>query len=280
MLRRVASLSVLLIGTLLAAGCPTPPEQSATPGVGNNAPPPQGGAGGGAPNAGGGAPGGGPTPGAGGGGTAGGPPPGDAMMAPPSFKDLISGDTITVTVNVKGGTKGQIDFMTIGEGPTALHVEPFEGQGPFEITAPAKYDQEVYVAAMNYSNGSSISSEDPVGTSKGSIKLAGKDVKLTIEIGKADDWFTPPGDMPPPPGVGTPPPGGGGAGGSPPGGEAGGPPPGGEAGGPPPGGEAGGPPPGGEAGGPPPGGEAGGPPPGGDAGAPPPGGDAGAPPSP
>lgn len=243
MLRRVASLSALLFGALLVTGCPTPPEQSTTPG--GQAPPPQGGpvAGGGAPNAGGGAPGGGPPP-QGGGAAAGGPPTGDAMaMTPPSFKDIISGDTITIKVKVKGGTKGQIDFMTIGEGPTALHVEPFEGQGPFEITAPASYDSDVYVAAINFSNGSTISPDDPVGTSFGSIKLAGKPVEVNIEIGKTDDWFVPPGDAPPPPGGSPPQAGGGNAGGPPPGGEAGGPPPGGEAGGPPPGGDAGAPPP-------------------------------------
>ena len=272
MLRRVVPFSVLILGTVLAAGCPTPPEQAATPG-GGGAPPPQGGpaagAGGGAPNAGG------PPPGGGGGGanagaSAGGPPAGGmAMMTPPSFKDIISGDTVTITVKVKGGTKGQIDFMTMGEGPTALHVEPFEGQGPVEVTAPANFDQEVFISAMNYANGSTIGAGDPSGSSKEALKLGEKDVSVTIEIGQNGDWFKPPGDVPEAPGAGGPPPAG----------DAGGPPPGGDAGGPPPGGDAGGPPPGGDAGGPPPGGDAGGPPPG-DGGAPPPGGNAGAPPTP
>jgi|GEM_PF-2973957 len=272
MLRRVASLSALLFGAVLVAGCPTPPEQSTTPG--GQAPPPQGqqgptAGGGGGPTPGGNA--GGPTPGGNaGGGNAGGAPPdgGGGLITPPSFKDIISGDTITITVNVKGGTKGQIDFMTIGEGPTALHVEPFEGQGPFKVTAPANYDQEVFIAAMNFANGATISPDDPVGTTTKALKLGAKDIKVDVEIGKTADWFVPPGDAPPPPGAGTPPQGGGGAGGDAP------------AGGPPPGGDAGGPPPGGDGGAPPPGGDAGGPPPGGDAGAPPPGGDAGAPPTP
>jgi hypothetical protein len=194
-------------------------------------------------------------------------------MTPPSFKDIISGDTLTITVNVTGGTKGQIDFMTMGEGPTALHVESFEGQGPFEITAPASYDQDVYVAAMNYANGSSIGVDDPLGAAQKPIKLSGKDVTVALEIGKSADWFKPPGDVPPPQATGSAPPAGGGGSAPPAGG-------GGDAGGPPPGGDAGGPPPGGDAGGPPPGGDAGGPPPGGDAGGPPPGGDAGAPPKP
>ena len=268
MLRRALSLSVLLLGTALATGCPTPPEQAASPGGG--APPPQGGpaAGGGGGGGGGGAApngGGGPPPAggnAGGGNAGGGNAPGGAVLTPPSFKDIISGDTLTITINVTGGTKGQIDFMTMGEGPTALHVEPFEGQGPFEITAPARYDQDVYVTAMNYSNGNSIGVDDPTGAAQEPIKLQGKDVTLSVEIGKSAEWFKEPsGDMPPPQGAGGPPAGGGDA--------PGGPPPGGAAGGPPPGGDAGGPPPGGDAGGPPPGGDAGGPPPGGDAGAPP-----------
>lgn len=269
MLRRVIPFSVLILGTVLAAGCPTPPEQAATPGGGGGAPPPQGGpaagAGGGAPNAGGG-----PPPGAGGGGGGGGaaaggnagaPPAGGmAMMTPPSFKDIISGDTITIKVTVKGGTKGQIDFMTMGEGPTALHVEPFEGQGPVEVTAPANFDQDVYISAMNYANGSSIGAGDPSGSSKEAVKLGAKDVAVSIEIGENGDWFKPMGDAPEGPGGGLPATG------------PGGPPPAGDAGGPPPGGDA--------AGGPPPGGDGGAPPPGGDAGAPPPGGDAGAPPAP
>ena len=169
------------------------------------------------------------------------------MMTPLSFKDIISGDTITIKVTVKGGTKGQIDFMTMGEGPTALHVEPFEGQDPVEVTAPANYDQEVYISAMNYANGSSIGAGDPSGSSKKALKLGAEDVSVTIKIGENGDWFEPPGDMPE------------------------------GAGGPPPATNAGGPPPGGDAGGPPPGGDGGAPPPGGDAGAPPPGGDDGAP---
>ncbi len=258
MLRRIVTVTAVLAAAF-ALGCPTPPDQTTSPGglPPVNTPGAQG-----TPGAqqapGGQAPGGTASPPQGG---QGGPPGGGAMSGPPSFKDIITGDTITITVNVKGASKGQVDFMTMGEGPKALHVEPFSGSGPITVTAPAMYDGEIYIAAMNYQNGTSIGVGDEFGTIDKPVKFEGKDLKVSIEIGTKASWFKDPADEPPPPNAGAGQPAG-----TPPQGAAGGPPPGGE--GPPPNGDA--PPPGG--------GDAPPPPPGGDAGAPPPGGNAGTPP--
>ena len=174
----------------------------------------------------------------------------------PDFKDRITGDVVKIKVTVKGGTKGQIDFMQLGDPPTALHVESYDGEGPVEISAPAKLDGKVYVVAMNYANGSTVGPKDEIGTLSKPIELNGKDLSLEIKIGDEASWFERPDGAPPAP----PPPSQ--AGTTP---EAGGPPPdGGPDGGPPPdGGPDGGPPPDGAP--PADGGDA--PPPGGDAGA-------------
>ena len=240
------------------AGCPSPPEASPGGGGGKVGAPPPGGPGGGgggggapaaAPPGGGDAPAGGGAAAGGGGGGMGNPSGNNIGM--PAFKDRITGDAITLKVTVKGGTKGQIDFMQLGDPPTALHVEAYDGEGPFEIRAPAKLDGDVYVVAMNYANGTTVGPKDDVGTLKKPIELEGKDLSLEIKIGDEASWFERPTDAQPAP---TNLPGGGGPGAGGPGGGATPPPEGGAT--PPPGG---GTPPDGGAGGdaPPPGGDAG-----------------------
>ncbi len=199
----------------LLSGCPTPPETTtagpggpgAAPGGNAGGPPPGGNAGGPPPGGNAGGP---PPGGEAGGGTAGGPPPADGppeKVAPPTFPEADK--TVTLKVKVVGGTVGQIDFMTIdGEFPKALHVHPFEGEGPHEITAPATLGEPLYMGAMNYANGKTIGQGDEMGLYKEAIKLSGKDLSLTVKIGDKADWMPeppegadqkppkPPGDAP------------------------------------------------------------------------------------
>jgi len=272
---------IALLWTLTAAslaGCPSPPEATSKGGGQAMGAPPGGGAPGG--NAGGPPPGGPPAGGdaagaakppgeAGGGGatppTPGAGPDGDNLSVP-AFKDHITGESITITVNVKGGKKGQIDFMLTGENPTALHVEPFEGEGPFEIEAPAKLDDAIHVLALNYGNGESLGQGDEIGALAKPLKLKGSDVTISLTMGEDPPWLEKmdgdqaPPPKPPPPSAGGKKvphtaPGTGPEGGQPAGGDKapadGAPPADGAGGGPPPGGDAGAPPPGGDAGAPP-----------------------------
>ena len=178
---------LLLVG--LATGCPTPPDASGPTTPGGNSPA-AGGNMGGPPQNGGAA----NSPGQGGT-KAGGPPPDSSgppePVAPPVFD--TSGDTITLTVTVTGGTTGQVDFMTLEDGnPRALHVATFEGSKAFKVTAPAKLDAPIYVAAMNYSNGKGLSENDEHGHLKDPIKLVGKDISLTVKMGETADWMPAP----------------------------------------------------------------------------------------
>ena len=227
--------NALICGLALAlAGCPTPPPSSGgdapgqpgQPGQPGEAPPGQPGQPGeqppgqpgeqppGQPGQGGEA----PTPG-----TL--PEDGDMPEAPkgmapdpgdlPTFGDLIGdGASITITVNVSGATKGQVDFQTIEEKdgntyPKILHVERFSST-PVTVKAPANYEGDIYVSVAAFEGDGDLKpeiGEVGLGGSSEAIQLGTTDVNVDVAIGTEPEWMQqflkrmppPGGDAPPPP---------------------------------------------------------------------------------
>lgn len=204
--------SILLLAAMAAlTGCPSPPDAApqgtpnagapgakATPEAGREAPakpgtPPTAGG----PDAGGAPPSPGTPPAAKGSPGAGqsGPPPApeDALGAflpsthdLPSFsKDLEAGDaTVTLTFEISGATRGQIDIAVAGAGePQVKHIEMFSDTSTVTITAPAKLSEALEASAMAYDDTGKI-----IGVSGTiPIKLAGEDASYTLTIGEGTE---------------------------------------------------------------------------------------------
>jgi len=194
------SSGILGLAVVLGLGCPTPPEPT-TAGVGGEPPAP------GEPGAQGGVGGAPVTPG----GLAG----AEGGVAPPpvpgeGFAKLIAAgqETVTIHGSLQGQTEAIVDFVVDGEGsgPQVIHTELVEG-GAFELTAPATYEHEIYVAALIDAEGDGPSPDDQEGFGLKPFRLDGSDVTLVVTFderpGWADDIFKPlegglpPGQAPP-----------------------------------------------------------------------------------
>jgi hypothetical protein len=205
-------------------------------------------------------------------GDAGAPPAGDATVngnpggpaAPVGFTSLIKdGKKVKITGTLEGAQAARVEFVAVevqGDKKFPQVIDTLQtGDGTFTVDAPAEYEKELWVTAFADLTGNGPTPDDLAGAATSAVKLAGKDVSVTVKLSTSPDWMKAlpwsagddPGGQPPNPEGRKPTDGGPGA----PAGEApaGGPPPGGAA---PAGGAPGAPPAGGAPGAPPAGGAA------------------------
>jgi len=116
-------------------------------------------------------------------------PPG----VPPRFSSIIEdgAPTVTVTVQVTGGSQGTVEFQTQKEVDghaqvRALHVEEYGSSGKASVTAPATWAVPIYVVAAEHG-------DDPNRLVRGGldepIQLDGKDLSLEVAIGHEPKWL-------------------------------------------------------------------------------------------
>lgn len=101
----------------------------------------------------------------------------------PNFGSLVGdgGETVTVTVTVTGGEKGQVDFAILdNDAPQVLHVERFESSAPLMITAPASYDGTIMVSAHGFASPLTASAQVE-------LKLAGEDQAILLSLEPTDE---------------------------------------------------------------------------------------------
>ncbi len=157
--------------------------------------------------------------------------PAPAPPTPPGLASLVkNGATVTVSGTLEGAKKAQIDFQFYTKAGKEESVSAPENieivqvtDGTFSVKAPATSDRDLYITATA-KQGDQPASTDPVGF-VGPLKLAGKDLAVTIKLlpnGVAKHpWFReggpplggalPPTDGAAPPPNGTAPPAGGAA---------------------------------------------------------------------
>ncbi len=187
---------------LLASGCPTTDVPSGVPGAVGGLPPPT------SPGEPGGQPGGAQppppdgtpaaAPGAPTGESAGALDPGDpALSAPPGkpapgFASLIQGGpTVTISGTLVGAKDAQVDFTRVKEKDGRKLPEPLEilkvTDGKFKLEAPAILSGEIWVTAMTTGPDGGLGGKAGVATAP--IRLEGKDVSVTIQLGDGPDWM-------------------------------------------------------------------------------------------
>ena len=172
------------------SGEPGPPgdgQAEGEPGPPGDGAPSEGGDASGEPSAEGGTPGAMPADGAEGSAPGGAPPPGEL----PSFE--LGDTTITISGTVAGADKGQVDFLVIEEEdgvkrPRVLHVAQLEA-GAFEVTAPATWEDPIYVSTLVDETGDGPDPTDPEGGLEAPITLAGTDLTLELTLEHVPTWL-------------------------------------------------------------------------------------------
>ncbi|MFH1467219.1 MAG: hypothetical protein ABIO70_22735 [Pseudomonadota bacterium] len=122
------------------------------------------------------------------------PAPGDGPARPLSFTDLITqggGQTVTISGDVHGATKGQINFVAVVERegqkyPEHLQESPFQ-DGHYSVEAPAHCEHPIVITAVVLSDDRRPGPDEPSGSCAKPVTLAGKDITCDITIGEHDD---------------------------------------------------------------------------------------------
>ncbi len=182
---------LLPLVVLVVSGCPTTDMPSGAAGAAGGQPPPT------SPGEPGGQPGGAPV--------APGVPaapaaiePGDPAASPlaakpaPGFASLIQGGpTVTISGTLVGAKDAQVDFTRVKETDGRKVPEPLEilkvTGGKFTVEAPATLYGEIWVTAMT--TGPDGAPGTKAGVAAAPIRLEGKDVSVSIQLGDSADWM-------------------------------------------------------------------------------------------
>ena len=102
--------------------------------------------------------------------------------SPPKFSDIITGDTITITVDISGANEFNYEFVVTKSQdgrtqPKVVHMQS-NAQTPISVEAPANYSQTVWLVVTADKTGDGPSPDDLVGVTEKPLTLKGEDLFL------------------------------------------------------------------------------------------------------
>jgi hypothetical protein len=108
-------------------------------------------------------------------------------MAIPGFASVIKDNkTITIRGSLKGASKGQVEFTVARKDKDGYIPFPLEivqvTDGRFEITAPAGYQEPIYVSAIVDTKGDGPTPDDKGGMLPEPITIGDADLDIAIDI--------------------------------------------------------------------------------------------------
>jgi len=111
----------------------------------------------------------------------------------PQFTDIITGDTVTITLTVNGATSFDFEFVVKrgGDGrvfPKVLHKES-NTSSPATITAPATVDEPVWLVITADKTGDGPTPDDLVGGPTEAILIDGSDLSLEYTLSEDSDFL-------------------------------------------------------------------------------------------
>ena len=114
---------------------------------------------------------------------------------PPSFGTLIGeGDAITITLNVTGSEKYNMEFVISQEvdgrqSPRVIHMEQSVSAST-SVRAPASYDYPVWLIITADVNGDGPSDDDLIGGTTEPMTLGSDDITLDVTLQADDEWMS------------------------------------------------------------------------------------------
>ena len=111
----------------------------------------------------------------------------------PQFTDIITGDTVTITLTVNGATSFNFEFVVKREGdgrvfPKVLHKQS-NASSPATITAPANVDEPVWLVITADKTGDGPTPDDLVGGPTEAILIDGSDLNLEYTLSEDSDFL-------------------------------------------------------------------------------------------
>jgi hypothetical protein len=107
-------------------------------------------------------------------------PPGEL----PKLSDLVKdGQSVKVTINIKGAPKATVDFVVKSKegGPQLIAQAPVE-KASETLDGPATYDGEVWVSGFYDAKGDGPTPDDNVGFAAAAVKFEGKDLTIDLDL--------------------------------------------------------------------------------------------------
>jgi hypothetical protein len=111
----------------------------------------------------------------------------------PQFTDIITGDTVAITLTVSGATSFEFEFVVKREGdgriyPKVLHKES-GATSPTIITTPATLDEPVWLVITADKTGDGPTPDDLVGGPTEAILIDGSDLSLEYTLSEDSEFL-------------------------------------------------------------------------------------------